>query len=88
MAAKKVSPMLKVLMEIRDELRSTSTRIDGRIDALGQEMREANLRVTSELVAVSGAVVSVRDLLRERLDDRDRLDEIERRVLRLEQKAG
>jgi hypothetical protein len=95
MAAKKVSPMLKVLVEIRDELRSTGKRLDGRIDGLGvqvdglaQEMRESNVRVASELVAVSGAVLSVRDLLLERLDDRERLDAVERRVLVLEQKVS
>ena len=81
MAAKKISPTLKVLVEIRDELRSTSGRLEGRIDgltgridalngrvdALAQETREANMRVTTELVAVSGAVLSVRDLLEQKV---------------------
>ena len=88
MPSKKVSPTLKVLVEIRDEVRATGARLDGRIDGLADEMREGNVRVTSELVAVAGAVTSVRDLLRERLDDRMRLEDVEKRLLRLEKKVS
>jgi len=95
MASKKVSPTLKVLTEIREELRDTraelrgsTVRLDGRIDSLATEMRESNIRVTTELVAVSSILRDVRDLLRTRLDDRDRLEDHERRLLELEQKVG
>lgn len=102
MASKKVSPTLKVLVEIRDELRSTGERLDHRIDSLDhridsldhrvgsieRELHDSSVRVSTELIAVSSVLTDVRDLLRARLDDRDRLDDHERRLLELEQKVG
>jgi hypothetical protein len=44
----------------------------------------SEVRLATELVAVANAVGSVRDLLAARLDDRDRLDDHERRIRALE----
>lgn len=69
--------VITVLREIRDEARKTNTRLDETVDRLDQtverldrlERRQVQMevRLSTELVAVSGAIHEVRDLLR---DDR------------------
>jgi chromosome segregation ATPase len=102
MATNKADATLKVLGEIRDELRGTNQRLDGtnarldgsvhrldaRIDDLRREVHEGNVRIGTELVAVAKAVHDVKDLLHERLRDRDRIDDHERRLSQLEKKVG
>lgn len=100
----KISPTLKVLMEIRDELkehrailREHGERLkehgellkdhSGRLGAIETRQVESEVRLATELVGVARAVNEVRDLLRERLDDRDRIDSLEHRVSRLEAHA-
>lgn len=96
---------VKILEQIRDEIRgtrqslsaridTTNERLDGtnrRVDGLAQQIErvekrqiESEVRLSTELTAVVGAVNGVRDLLRERLDQRDRLDDHERRLRVLE----
>lgn len=103
--AKTVDLTVKLLEQIRDEIRTTRTdlaarldgtnaRVDGlserldgtngRLDGLERRRTESELRVATELVALSGAVRDVKDLLRERLDDRDRIDDHEKRLQALE----
>jgi predicted nucleic acid-binding Zn-ribbon protein len=101
----KTSPTLRVLREIRDELKGTNKRlesvdsrlgsVDGRLVAVeervvGLERRqtETEVRLATEIIAVATAVGEVRDLLRERLDDRVRVDEHERRIAALERRVG
>jgi hypothetical protein len=83
--------------EMRETRETLSERIDGlggHIDGLGEkvdrlERRQtaSEVRLATELVAVPQAVHGVRDLRRERLDERDRLDDHERRLAALERRT-
>ncbi len=94
----RVSPTLRVLLEIRDELRTHRAILEHhgellehhgqRLDGLERAHREGEVRVATELIAVAKAVTDVKELLRSRLDDRDRIDEIDRRVSILERRAS
>lgn len=89
---------VKILSEIRDELRGTRKELVARIDHTNATLEETNrkvdllarrqteteVRLATEIVALAGAVDRTNQLLRERLDDRDRLDDIDRRVTALE----
>ena len=102
MVDENASPVLSVLREIREEIRETNVRLttqtvrlDGRIDTqteridrLTDVMHEGHVRLATEMVAVAQAVGEVRDLLRDRLDDRHRIDDHERRLRHLEHKVG
>lgn len=61
--------------------------VESKVDALAHRQTESELRLATEVVAVARAVEGVRDLLRERLDDRDRIDDHERRLAALERGA-
>ncbi len=63
-------------------------RLDGRFETMERRQTESEVRIASELVSVARAVDQVRDLLRERLDDRQRVDDLEGRVAALERRAG
>lgn len=59
---------LLVLREIRDHLKGTNERLDGvveRLDAVEKRQTETETRLATELLAVSRAVIEVRDLLRD-----------------------
>ncbi len=94
----KVSPTLRVLREIRDELREHRGILrehgeilrehGGRFERLEKGQVEMETRLASELTAVAGAMREIRDLLRDRLDDRDRVDDHEKRIRALEGGAG
>ena len=96
--AGKPSPTLKVLMEIRDELKEHRgiLREHGEIlrdhgehlESLEKRQVESEIRLATELVGVARAVTEVRDLLRDRLDDRDRIDDLEQRVSTLERRPA
>lgn len=79
----KVTPTLKVLMEIRDVLKQHDVRLEN----IERRQTESKIRLASELVNVAHAITEVRDLLRDRLDDRDRIDALDRRVSVLERRA-
>jgi hypothetical protein len=76
----RVSPTLKVLLEMRDEMRSLNRRVeslDGRVESLESVMK--------------GLTPAVFDLVRSmqsRDDLRDRMEDHERRLSRLERRAG
>jgi hypothetical protein len=66
--------------ELTGELRSTNTRLD----RLEHRQVESEVRIATELVGVAGAVREVRDLLRDDLAVRHRIDDHERRIAALE----
>ncbi|MBI5516527.1 MAG: hypothetical protein HY909_22270 [Deltaproteobacteria bacterium] len=84
--ADKVSPTLRVLQEIRDELKQHRALLQEhrgllqehgtRLGALERRQGETETRLATELIAVAHAVTEVRDLLRDRLDQRDRIEDL------------
>lgn len=69
------------LTEMKVEQRATNERLE----RLEKRQTETEIRLATELIAVAGAVGQVRDLLKERSEDRlrrceTRLDELERRI--------
>jgi len=98
----KVSATLKVLREIRDdvrgvrdEVRATNARLDGqverldgRMDSLETQVREGFLRVATEMVAVAQAIGATNDILRSRFDQHDAIRDHEDRLRRLEKRVG
>ena len=80
---------IEVLKQIRDEvvglrgeMRDTRTALSERIDqtnekvdALARRQADTEIRLATELVAVSQAVAGVREVIREKLDDRQRVDD-------------
>ena len=63
-------------------------KVEKEVALLRSDMNEGLIRVSTEIVAVAAAVNQVRDVLVERLDVRDKVAELDRRVLVLERKAG
>jgi chromosome segregation ATPase len=93
--------MLKVLREIRDEVKANGQeiqetnvrlgrleagmdRLDERVESLEHRQTETEMRLATELIAVAHAVEGVKDLLRDRLDVRDKVEDHERRIATLE----
>jgi hypothetical protein len=93
---------IEILKGIRDEVRSTNSHLDetngrldalrdsteGRFDRLDRRQAETEVRLSTELVAVVGAVREVRDLLREDLAVQSRIDDHERRIAAIETRVG
>jgi hypothetical protein len=93
---------IEILRGIRDEVRETNARVDRLRDELTGELRTTNarlerveqrqvegeMRLATELVAVAGAVREVRDVVREDLAVRQRVDDHERRIAALEARRG
>ena len=84
--------MRESLKQTNEELRKTRVVLDARIDTLRDDMNrrttELEVRVASELVGVAGAVREVRDMLRDDLRLRDRVEDHERRIAAMEQRTG
>ena len=59
-----------------------------RLEKLEKRQAQGEIRLSTEMVAVAKAVDSVRQLLAERLDLRDRVDEHDRRISALENLAS
>jgi hypothetical protein len=77
----------EILVQIRDAIGGTNTRIEelsSRVERLERRQVEAEIRISTELVGVAGAVREVRDLLREDLALRRRVDDHEARIRALE----
>lgn len=75
-------------------LDATNARLDAlredtnfRFERLERRENETEVRLASEIVAVAGAVREVRDLLREDRAADHRIDDHERRIAALEQRA-
>jgi len=75
---------LAVLKEIRDEVHKTNERLD----RLERHQTETEVRLATELLAVSSAVHEVGDLLRTNLDVRTKVEGHETRIAALERKVG
>lgn len=72
----KVSQTLKALNEIRKEVGAFGARLDSLEESLAGELR-----------AVGAVMAQVRDLLADRLDQRDRIEDHEHRIRKLEESA-
>jgi ABC-type transporter Mla subunit MlaD len=67
-----------------DQANGRLDQLEQAVESLGRRQTETEVRLASELVAVARAVTEVRDLLRDRLDLRDRVENHELRLVRLE----
>ncbi len=76
------------LVSVRDELRSEIRGTNLRLDTLERRQVETETRLASELVGVAHVMGEVRDLLRDRLDLRDDVRDLDRRVTALEKVLG
>lgn len=97
---------VQILRDIRDEIRSTNTRLEttnARLDAhidttreglqslreeLGRKIVESEVRTSTAIHELAGTMHDVRDLLRDRLDLRDRVDRCERDIAELKHRVG
>lgn len=83
----KVSNTLRVVRRL-DKVEKEVTLLRSDVNELRSDMNEGFVRVSTEIVSVVAAVNQVRDVLVERLDVRDKVDQLDRRVSLLERKAG
>jgi hypothetical protein len=88
----------EILIEIRDEIRATNQRLDSvaaglgtridetntRLDRLERRQVDAEIRVSTALVEVMGAIHEVRDVLLEDRQLREKVDDHEQRLQALE----
>ena len=79
---------------LRGEVRDTNTRLDGlrgdtnaRLDRLERRQAQAEIRLSTELVAVVGAVHEVRDLLADDRALRSQVSDHERRLIAVENRV-
>lgn len=75
--------------DVHEMFTGLSSRIDEtnmRFDKLAKRQVEAEVRLATELASVTGAVCEVRDLLRDDLGLRRRVDDHEARLAALEQR--
>ncbi|MGA7120928.1 MAG: hypothetical protein WBY94_12565 [Polyangiaceae bacterium] len=86
---------IEILEGIRDEVRTTNTSIEAlradanaRFERVEHRQVETEMRLSTELVAVVGAVREVRDLLREDRVLQGRIDDHERRIAAIETRVG
>lgn len=86
---------VEVLIQIRDELKTTreqlSARIDetnSRLDRVERRQTEGEVRLATELVNVVSAVNQLKDLIVADRELRQRVDEHDRRIAALEQHAS
>jgi hypothetical protein len=81
---------IEILKDIREEGRKTNTRLDTtneRLERLERRQTESEIRLATELVGVAGAVREVRDLLRDDLSVRARVEDHERRLSAVERRT-
>ncbi len=89
--AGKVSPTLRVLHELRDGQRGlerAQAETNERLERLTSRVDSLEVTVARELRAVATVLIDVRDLLRDRLDIRDRVENHEQRIASLERRTG
>jgi hypothetical protein len=89
---KKMTPMLSALASIREEVRASreeAARSTSELrEELTQHVKEMEIRLATELIAVAGAVREVRDVLIEQSAVVARVDDHERRITDLERRTG
>lgn len=73
---------------LTDEVRESGKATNERIDRLERRQVETEVRLSTELVAVTAAVYQVRDAILEDRALRTRVSDLESRVTTLERKAG
>ncbi len=74
-----------------ERLEATNERLEAthqEVRALARRQTESEIRLSTELTALARVIGDVRDLLRDRLDLRDRVDDHERRLHSLEGRTG
>jgi hypothetical protein len=76
------------LDSLRDEVHALHADTNERLGRVERRQAETEVRLSTELVAVVGAVREVRDLLREDHALRDRVDDHERRIAAVESRVG
>ena len=74
----------KVLIQIRDQIQGTNERLE----AVVQRQNEMEVRVTTELVGVRHAVDQLADLFRADRSLRGDVDDLKKRVTKLERRTG
>ena len=89
---------VRILEQIRDEVRQTNIRLDGvsqRLDGVSERVERVEKRQTgaevhlaTEIVAVAGAVGSLRDAILEDRQLRGQVADHETRLRRLERSTG
>lgn len=89
---------VKILTEIRDSVRETNVRLDNqsrqldehshRLDAVGDRIVEVEIRTATSIAALDGTLMEVKNLLRDRLDLRDRVDRCEHDIQLLKDRTG
>ena len=89
---------IEILKDIREEgrkandglerLREEGRKTNERLERLERRQVESEVRVASEIVGVAGAVRELRDLLRDDLALRARVDDHERRLSAVERRPG
>ena len=82
---------IEILKDIRDEARLTRGEVhqtNERLERLERRHTESEIRLATEVVGVAGAVRELRDLLRDDLALRARVDDHERRLLAVERRPG
>ncbi len=82
---------VEILKEIRDELRNTNGRLDGtnqRLERLEKRQTETEVRLTTELTAVVGAVHELRDVIVEDRKLRSQVSDHENRIGAIEKKIS
>jgi chromosome segregation ATPase len=94
----KVSRTLQVLIEMREEqrhmrkdiaeLRHGLTEVRDEVGEVRDGLAQLTTVVTTELGATAAILRDIRTLLRDRLDLRDRVDDHEGRIRKLERRSG
>jgi hypothetical protein len=79
---------VEILEDIRDEARLTRGEVRQTNERLERPHTESEIRLATEVVGVAGAVRELRDLLRDDLALRARVDDHERRLLAVERRPG
>ena len=86
----KVSPTLCALHEIRDELRTHREILAQhtlQLERMDRRQTQGEIRLATELVSVAGILREVKNLLDTRLEVRDRVVVLERRVDDIERRV-
>ena len=87
------------LEQTRDEVRTTNERLEQTRDAvkeelaqtredLGRRITQSEVRTATAIVELAGAVQSVKDLLADRLEPRDRVVKCEQDIAELKRRVG
>jgi chromosome segregation ATPase len=76
---------IEILKSIREELRDTRTELKEGISTLSRRVVESEVRTATAVTDMHGTLRDVRDLLREQLDLRPRLERCERDIGELRQ---